>query len=141
MIYNYIVLDLLYISVYFVKTIRSMRGLLLLVGLMGFSLFCHSQNGSPTIQNITKSDYSGGTQNYEIIQDEFGFIYSANNDGLLFFDGGKWRCFQLPNRTILRSIELVEGGILAGGQNEFGIFRKTVNGELVFENLRNLFPD
>ena len=113
----------------------------LLFPLMGASFGSFGQNGSPIIQNVSKVDYSGGTQNYEIIQDEFGFIYSANNDGLLMYDGAKWRCFPLPNRTNLRSIEAVDEGILAGGQNEFGLFRKTKNGKLVFEDLRVLFPE
>lgn len=47
-------------------------------------------------------------------------MYFANNEGLLEFDGHDWQVYQLPNKTILRSILLKDDVIYAGGQNEFG---------------------
>ena len=46
--------------------------------------------GVPNIQNYLKSDYMAGTQNWAISQGNDGFIFFANNDGLLSYDGIKW---------------------------------------------------
>ena len=43
--------------------------------------------GTPFVRNFGKSDYNADTQNWGICQDSRGFIYFANNDGLLSFDG------------------------------------------------------
>ena len=46
----------------------------------------------PPIINFQPSDYNGENQNWGISQDNNGFIYIANNDGLLEFNGSEWNC-------------------------------------------------
>src|SRR5665647_623515 len=38
--------------------------------------------GTPYIRNFLKREYKAGTQNWNIVQDKRGFIYTANNEGL-----------------------------------------------------------
>ncbi len=78
--------------------------------------------GVPRMSNFSKEDYHGGALTQEIDQFDNGIIVAANNDGLLVFDGVEWTCFKQPNQTILRSIEVVEDRVYAGGQNELGYF-------------------
>ena len=101
-------------------------------------VFSFSQNtiGLPNIVNYNKILYKGGLQNWKIKQDKNGIMYVANNEGLLTFDGKHWKIYPLPNKTIVRSIEIGEDGkIYVGGQDEIGFFSPNLNGKLIFCSL------
>ena len=56
--------------------------------LLIFSVHIYSiKNWLPYINNISRMKYGGGTQNWTITRDNNGWIYAANNSGLLQFDG------------------------------------------------------
>ena len=98
--------------------------------------------GIPFIKNFTKKTYSGGTQNWGVVQDARGVVYFANNEGMLQFDGKEWRCYPLPNKTIVRSLAIDKSGIIyAGGQNEFGYFQPGEKGDWAFHSLRPAIPE
>ena len=71
-------------------------------------IYSISQNtiGLPNVSNFHKNNYNAGIQNWDIKQDNNGIIYFANNEGLLSFDGKYWNLYPLPNKTIVRSIEI-----------------------------------
>ncbi len=97
--------------------------------------------GSPKITNFTKSDYHGGTQNWALLQDPRGVVYSGNNEGLLEFDGSNWHTHFLPNRTIARSMALdAKGRFYLGGQDEFGHLTTDASGRIQFSSLTHLIP-
>lgn len=101
-----------------------------------------SNLGLPFISQYAKADYGAGTQNWDLIQDERGIIYIANNDGLLVYNGKNWRVTPLPNKTILRSITLDNhGNIIAGGQDELGFYAPNSKGSLAFHSLKERLPD
>jgi len=105
-------------------------------------VYCQNTIGLPEVINYYKKNYNAGLQNWDIKQDKNGIIYSANNEGLLSFDGKYWKLHSLPNKTILRSIEIGnDGKIFAGGQDEIGYFSPTSNGQLEFTSLLNLIPE
>jgi len=60
--------------------------------------------GVPYIHNYSKKEYKAGTQNWSIAQDQRGFMYFANNNGLLLFDGVSWQLHRMPNSSIVRSV-------------------------------------
>jgi hypothetical protein len=100
-----------------------------------------SQNtiGIPNILNYSKQEYNAGSQNWGIAQDKRGIVYFANNNGLLSFDGTFWRLYQLPNKTIARSVTIgPEGRIYVGGQGEIGYFFPDERGELKYTSLNKL---
>lgn len=106
-----------------------------------FPFPAHSQNtiGIPTIVNYNRQVYNAGRQNWNVIQDSSGILYFANNTGLLSFDGTFWRTYPLPNETIVRSLALgKQNRIYIGGQEEFGYFSPSDNGELVYTSLKKL---
>jgi DNA-binding CsgD family transcriptional regulator len=97
--------------------------------------------GTPPIQNFTRSDYNGGTQNWNVIQGENGLVYIGNNKGLLRYDGNHWDLVRMPNRTIVRSLVFDgEGRLYVGAQNELGYLEKGNFSTEQFVSLRNLVP-
>lgn len=94
--------------------------------------------GSPYVQHYTKSQYKAGNQNWSIDQGPDGIIYTANNDGLIAFDGSYWEIYPLKNKKGARSVRVAEDGkIYAGGKEEFGYFEKK-GGKLQYQSLAHL---
>ena len=108
--------------------------------LMPFSLLGQNTIGLPDIVNHTKQTYGAGLQNWDIKQDETGLMYIANNEGLLTYDGNYWHLYPLPNKTIVRAIEIKEEKIFVGGQDEIGYFSPTANGTLSYHSLVSKLP-
>ncbi len=98
--------------------------------------------GTPYIRNFTKDDYRGGTQNWGAAQDARGFMYFANNDGLLVFDGEQWQLYPMPNRSMVRSVYIDDSGdIYVGAYNDLGKMAWSENGQMTFSSLRDLIPE
>lgn len=92
--------------------------------------------GLPEIRNYIRSDYKGGTQNWNIDQDKDDNLYFANNEGLFQYDGTVWTKYILPNKSVIRSVKTDSSGkIYVGGYNEFGYFKPNKNGKLVYFSL------
>lgn len=97
--------------------------------------------GLPDIDNYFKQTYKAGAQNRQIRQDKKGVMYFANSEGVLVFNGIKWKTYPLPNNSIVRSVEFgPDNKLYAGGQDEFGYFSPSENGNLVYHSLKNLIP-
>ena len=104
--------------------------------------FAQNPIGMPDIVNYDNSNYGGGTHNWDIQQDRNGVLYFANDEGLLTFDGSRWKVYALPNKTIVRSIRIgTDNKIYAGGQGDFGYFSPDETGKLVFSSLKNKIPN
>ena len=115
-----------------------MRKLLFIV-LLPIAVFGQNTIGLPDVINYSKQSYSGGLQNWDIKQDKNGIIYFANNEGLLSYDGNYWNLYPLPNKTIVRSVEIgLDNRIYVGGQDEFGYFFPEKNGQLKYHSLLNI---
>jgi ligand-binding sensor domain-containing protein/DNA-binding CsgD family transcriptional regulator len=120
-----------------------MKSQILFILLFSLSTLGFAQNpiGMPDILNYDNTTYSAGTHNWDIQQDRSGIIYFANDEGLLTFDGSRWKIYPLPNKTIVRSIKIgFDNKIYAGGQGDFGFFSPDKNGKLFFTSLREKIP-
>lgn len=73
--------------------------------------------------NYDPLSYQGGTQNWQIRQSDNGWLYVANNNGLLEFNGYSWTLHSMNGRKV-RSLSFVNDKIYVGGSNEFGYFKK-----------------
>ncbi len=105
------------------------------------NVFCQNTIGLPDVINYSKQSYSAGLQNWDIKQDKNGIIYIANNEGLLSFDGKNWNLYALPNKTIVRSVEIgTDNKIYVGGQDELGYFIPGKNGKLQYHSLTGFIP-
>ncbi|SDX98396.1 triple tyrosine motif-containing protein [Flavobacterium degerlachei] len=117
----------------YIELKKAVLGLLLCTS----CLFSQVKNiGLPDIRNYKRSDYKGGTQNWNIDQDKYGNLYFANNNGLLQFDGSSWKKYTFPNSASVRSLKIDDSGkIYVGGYNEFGYFEADTKGKLQYFSL------
>ncbi|MEY2702884.1 MAG: hypothetical protein RLY43_1522, partial [Bacteroidota bacterium] len=95
---------------------------------------CFSQQ-LPPIVKYSKDIYNAGIQNWMISQDNHRFMYFANNEGLLEFNGSKWVLNPSPNETIIRSVKCINNKIYTGAFMEFGYWQRATNGELYYTSL------
>ena len=98
--------------------------------------------GTPSIINYPKSEYRAGTQNWDIAQDPDGFMYFANNNGVLRFDGLTWELFPISSTSPVRSVCIDDSGtIYLGLDDDFGIFDVDKAGYPQFRSLRKLLAE
>ncbi len=97
--------------------------------------------GLPFISNYDPLTYQAGIQNFDIIQDDLGRIFVANNLGLLEYDGKNWTRYGL-NNTKVRSVFLgPDRRIYVGSQADFGYLENDDFGKLVYTSLADSLPD
>ena len=89
----------------------------------------------PPIQSFSTQDYNAENQNWSISQGEDKHIYVANNLGLLEYNGAKWQLYESPNKTVLRSIEVVSNRVYSGSYMEFGYWDRNTFGDLEYTSL------
>jgi len=114
--------------------------------LSGISSLVFAQNqpsfqGLPFVTNYEALSYQAGIQNFDIIQDDLGRIFVANNLGLLEFDGKTWSRYGL-NYTKVRSAFLgADKRIYVGSQADFGYLDNNESGDLIYTSLADSLPD
>src|SRR3970282_838667 len=95
--------------------------------------------GLPEIRNYKRTDYKGGTQNWNIDQDKNGNLYFANNNGLFQFDGSTWHNYPLPNPPDTRCVKIDPSGkIFIGGYSEFGYYKTNSKGKLEYVSISKM---
>jgi ligand-binding sensor domain-containing protein/DNA-binding CsgD family transcriptional regulator len=102
--------------------------------LLVITFFGYSQELPPII-NYTSATYGAGNQDWMISQDKNNFLFFANNDGLLEFNGASWNLYNSPNETIIRSVKVINNLIYTGCYMEFGFWKRHTNGQLVYTSL------
>ncbi|WP_291528450.1 transcriptional regulator [Bacteroides sp. UBA939] len=84
------------------------------------------------ISNYTRYTYKAGNQNWSIQQHDNGWIYVANNKGLLEYDGVEWNTYPIHNAKT-RAVKVGhDGRIYIGGMEQFGYFTPNALGELEY---------
>ena len=109
------------------KFIQSVLVMLIVIASFGQEL--------PPIEKYTPDDYLGDNQNWMISQSDNGYIYVANNKGLLEFNGAEWISYASPNNTILRAVNVINDRIYTGCYAEFGYWKKNKLGLLDYTSL------
>ncbi|OXA86378.1 triple tyrosine motif-containing protein [Flavobacterium hercynium] len=106
--------------------------LFILCCLVHFTLF--SQELPPIIK-YASTTYGAGNQSWMISQDEQNYLYFANNEGLLEFNGTNWELYPTPNETIMRSVKVIDNKIYTGCYMNFGFWTRQTNGKLKYTSL------
>lgn len=98
------------------------------------SLFLFSQEFPPIVK-YSSSVYGAGNQSWMISQDDQNYLYFANNDGLLEYNGTTWQLYPAPNETIIRSVKVIGTKIYTGCYMNFGYWTRQTNGKLKYTSL------
>lgn len=92
-------------------------------------------NELPPIVKFSPSQYNAGNQNWMVTQDSKNFMFFANNNGLLEFNGSEWTTYTSPNETIIRSVKAVDDKIYTGCYMEFGYWKRKADNTLKYYSL------
>lgn len=95
----------------------------------------------PLSRHYNVQDYQAGDRNWKVIQDADGFMHVANQQGLLTYDGARWRLLRLPGRTVRALATDAHGRLFAGTLNDVGIIQTTETGQTEFYSLKPYMPD
>lgn len=87
------------------------------------------------VVNHSRQTYHSGNQNWQIGQSKEGWMYFANNNGLLEFDGTNWNTYPLPGNPKVRSVLAVGDTVYVGALGQFGRFVRNHKGQMVYQNL------
>jgi len=89
----------------------------------------------PPIVKYPSTVYGAGNQSWMISQDEQNYLYFANNEGLLEYNGTNWELYPTPNETIMRSVKVIDNKIYTGCYMNFGCWTRQPNGKLKYTSL------
>ncbi len=119
------------------KTTRPFFFLLLLMVVL-FAGHSHLLASSGAyIKNYTKQEYLAASQNWSVAQDSNGFMYFANNIGLLEFDGITWTLYPAPDGAIVRAVAVDQKNrIFTAGYRELGYWERNRFGQLEYHSLK-----
>lgn len=95
----------------------------------------------PPIIKYSSAVYGAGNQNWMISQDDKNYLYFANNDGLLEYNGTSWQLYPGPNETIVRSVKVIGSRIYTGSYMNFGYWTRNTNGRLKYTSLSDGIKD
>ncbi len=122
-----------------------MRKLLSLLAICALTLSVGAQinkYGNPFITNYLPEEYNAEDQNWAIVQDQRGFIYVANYQSVLEYDGITWRQIPIPNTSYVYSLALGDDGVIyVGAVSQFGYIYPDSIGNLQYKSLSEQVPD
>lgn len=112
---------------------RMLHKLLMLLFTLSSSLYTFAGWNS-FIVNFDKNLYGKGAQTWQIAPYDDKWVYFANKNGMLQFDGNIWSVFPINNGSDVRSVlvSATQKKIYAGGINEFGYYEPGTDGSLVY---------
>lgn len=108
----------------------------ILLFISSFSVKCYAGWNSFII-NFDKNQYGKGAQTWQIAAYDDKWVYFANKNGMLQFDGNSWNVFPLNNASDVRSVlpSSTQKKIYVGGINEFGYYEPGTDGSMVYHCL------
>ena len=89
----------------------------------------------PPVVKYSPAVYSAGNQNWMISQDKNQYVFFANNEGLLEYNGASWQLYPSSNETIIRSVKVIDGNVYTGSYMEFGYWKRNTDGRLKYYSL------
>lgn len=110
---------------------------LLLLGLLLMPYTRLAAEWNNFIINYSKSQYGKGSQTWQIVSYDQNWVYFANKNGMLQYDGNIWKIFPMNNGSDVRSVFPSKNykRIYAGGISEFGYYEPGPGGRLIYNCL------
>lgn len=116
--------------------------LTILICLLFFSLKSYA-DWNNFIINFDKNQYGRGAQTWQIAPYNDKWVYFANKNGMLQFDGNVWNVFPMNNALDVRSVlaSSTQNKIYVGGINEFGYYEPKNDGSLLYHCMSDTLND
>ena len=104
----------------------------LLTILMGATELHAENRGVPFIRNFSATDYKAHNRNFDVACDDYGTVYFANFEALLYWDGATWRKLYSPGISRITRVvfDKKRQRIWVGGFNVFGYLKADKQGRL-----------
>lgn len=97
--------------------------------------------GLPYLRNYSPREYRAQAQNWSVTQDQQGIVYIGNNDGVLVYDGVRWRTVRVTNDSAVRSLDVdANGTVYVGARGEFGYLAPDESGSTHYVSLLDRVP-
>ncbi|PTX61556.1 YXYXY domain-containing protein [Kordia periserrulae] len=110
----------------------------LVKALLVLFISCSFAQELPPIIKYTPKTYNAGNQNWMISQSDDAYMYVANNQGLLEFNGAQWKLYKSPNETIMRSVKVIGNRVYTGCYMNFGYWERNAAGTLEYTSLSDV---
>ncbi|MFI3288521.1 MAG: triple tyrosine motif-containing protein [Rikenellaceae bacterium] len=106
-----------------------------------FSLSLGYSGWRSPITNYSIIETNAGRQNWAVSQGANGWIYFANNSGILEYNGYNWTLHNVDGIKIVRSLNCAQDGkIYVGGEGGFGYFAPDEFGRMIYHDLTICIP-
>lgn len=101
----------------------------------------HAQElGLPPYRYFSPQEYQAASRNWSLVLDSTGVLYSANEEGVLRYDGISWQLLELPKKQKAYWIEKDDqGNIYVGANSDFGLLTSRGN-SMVYKSLADRLP-
>ena len=103
--------------------------------------FWGSAQHIPDLINYKVSEYKAHNQNWAVSQSPDGWMYFANTDGLLVFNGNQWQKYVLPEHNIIRAVYCHQDRVYTGAYGAFGYWVRDACGHHSYTSLAHLVPN
>src|SRR5574344_1885072 len=98
-----------------------MKKIILIIIIIFHSLSTLAVGGIPFFVNYSSDVYKAHQRNFDIVCDDYGSVYVANFEGILYYDQAQWRIIHTPGISRVTSIfKDSKGRIWFGGYHVFG---------------------
>ncbi|MBD8525379.1 hybrid sensor histidine kinase/response regulator [Pseudomarimonas arenosa] len=88
-----------------------------------------------------RRSYGASAQNWTVVQDQRGIIYVGNTDGVLEFDGQRWRLIKTERGTVVRSMAVdADGRVWVGAVGDIGYLAPDAKGSMQFVSVLDRVP-
>jgi hypothetical protein len=97
--------------------------------------------GLPALRSYQPATLIASQQTWAILQDRRGIMLFGYGDGLIEYDGSRWRSIPMPGQVGRSLMQDKAGKIWAGGRGEFGTLKPDSKGMLQFVSMEAKVPE
>lgn len=90
----------------------------------------------PFFRNVTSVEYGAHNRNYDVACDDYGTVFVANFEGLIYYDGARWRKIHTPGISRVTCLAKDSNGrIWVGGFDVFGYLTTDKQGRIKLKTI------
>ena len=108
---------------------RHIVRFIIFLGILSFHVT--SMEAAPFVRTFTTKEYDAHNRCFDVLCDEYGTVFVANFEGLLYYDGSAWRKLHTPGiNRVTRVFKGKDGRIYISGHDFYGYLTADKMGHL-----------